>query len=119
MIGLFSQNAETIAAGSAALRTISLGFVISSVSVIACGALEGLGMGVPSLVISLLRYTLFIIPAAFLLSRLWGAQGVLACFLDHGGRSGRDLLCAVQEKRCRHIFESCRPPVRRARERES
>ena len=80
LIGLFSQNAETIAAGSAALRTISLGFVISSVSVIACGALEGLGMGVPSLVISLLRYTLFIIPAAFLLSRLCGAQGVWHAF---------------------------------------
>ena len=80
LIGLFSQNAETIAAGSAALRTISLGFVISSVSVIACGALEGLGMGVPSLVISLLRYTLFIIPAAFLLSRLCGARGVWHAF---------------------------------------
>src|SRR5699024_5125337 len=65
LIGLFSSNAETIAVGSTALRIISLGFIISAVSVISCGALEGLGMGGPSLLISLLRYALCIIPVAF------------------------------------------------------
>lgn len=80
LMGLFSSNADTIAAGAAALRIISAGFVVSSVSVISCGALEGLGMGRPSLVISLLRYALLILPAAFLLSRLWGADGVWHAF---------------------------------------
>ena len=69
-----------VQAGSAALRIISLGFIISAVSVIACGVLEGLGMGFPSLVISLLRYVLCIIPAAFVLSRLWGVNGVWHAF---------------------------------------
>ena len=46
----------------------------------ACGALEGLGKGVPSLVISLLRYVVIIIPAAWLLSRSFGAQGVWHAF---------------------------------------
>ena len=80
LIGLFSSNAETIAVGNTALRIISLGFIISAVSVISCGALEGLGMGGPSLLISLLRYALCIIPVAFVLSRIWGAVGVWHAF---------------------------------------
>ena len=49
-------------------------------SVASTGALEGLSRGGPSLVITALRYVVVIIPAAFLLSRLWGAQGVWAAF---------------------------------------
>lgn len=80
LIGLFSTNAETLAAGSTALRIISLGFVVSSVSVISSGALEGLGMGTPSLVISLMRYTVLMIPVAWVLSRVLGANGVWHAF---------------------------------------
>ena len=79
-IGLFSENAETIAAGSTALRLISIGFVVSSLSVISSGALEGLGMGGPSLAISLLRYVALILPLAFVLSRFFGASGVWHAF---------------------------------------
>ena len=43
LMELFTENAETIAAGGTALRIISAGFIISSVSVTASGALEGLG----------------------------------------------------------------------------
>ncbi|MDO4322330.1 MAG: MATE family efflux transporter [Lachnospiraceae bacterium] len=80
LIGLFTVNSETIRIGAEALRIISLGFIVSSVSVISSGALEGLGKGGPSLVISLLRYTVVIIPAAFLLSRFLGARGVWHAF---------------------------------------
>ena len=38
LIGLFTQNPETIAAGQTALRIISIGFVISAVSTTASGA---------------------------------------------------------------------------------
>ena len=69
-----------VAAGAEALRIISAGFLVSSVSVAAGGALEGLGKGGPSLVISLLRYTLVMIPAAWLLSRLIGPAGVWHAF---------------------------------------
>ena len=79
-MGLFSENADTVRAGAEALRIISIGFIVSSVSVTTSGALEGLGKGLPSLVISLLRYVLIIIPAAFLLSRLAGASGVWHAF---------------------------------------
>lgn len=80
LIGLFSTNADTIAVGNTALRIISIGFIVSSISIITCGALEGLGMGTPSLVISLLRYALLIIPIAFIFSRLFEAVGVWHAF---------------------------------------
>lgn len=80
LIGLFSSNQETIQAGAFALRIISAGFIVSSVSVTSGGALEGLGMGVPSLLISLLRYVILTIPGAFFLSRFMGVNGVWNAF---------------------------------------
>lgn len=74
LIGLFTENAATVAAGKTALRIISGGFIVSAVSVTASGALEGLGKGTPSLVISLCRYLVIIVPLAFLLSRVLGTQ---------------------------------------------
>ena len=80
LIGLFTSNETTISAGAAALRIISAGFIVSSVSVTASGALEGLGKGIPSLIISIFRYVAVIIPAAFILSRIYGAVGVWHSF---------------------------------------
>lgn len=80
LIGLFSSNPETIAAGQAALRIISIGFVVSAVSTTSSGALEGLGKGVESLVISLCRYVIFIMPLAWVLCRALGPDGVWHAF---------------------------------------
>lgn len=80
LIGLFTSNETTISAGAAALRIISAGFIVSSVSVTASGALEGLGKGIPSLIISIFRYVAVIIPVAFILSRIYGAVGVWHSF---------------------------------------
>lgn len=81
LIGLFTTNKETIQIGVRALHIISLGFVVSAVSVTSCGFLEGLGKGTSSLYISLSRYVVVMIPAAFVLSRFWGADGVWAAFV--------------------------------------
>ena len=80
MIGLFTANEETIKIGIQALHIISFGFIVSAVSVTCCGALEALSKGVESLAISLCRYVVIIIPAAFLLSRIRGAEGVFFAF---------------------------------------
>ena len=80
LIALFSQSDETVRLGARALRIISAGFVVSAVSVTVCGALEGLGKGAASLIISLCRYAVIILPAAFVLSRFWGADGVWHAF---------------------------------------
>ena len=80
LMGLFTENPETVRLGTAALRIISIGFIPSAVSVTASGALEGLGKGTQSLVISLLRYIIVIIPAAYLLCYFAGADAVWNAF---------------------------------------
>lgn len=79
-MSLFASNPQTIAIGTVALRIISLGFLVSATSITYCGTLEGLGEGMPSLVISLLRYTVIMIPVALLLSHGMGAVGVWIAF---------------------------------------
>ena len=80
LIGLFTHTEATIHNGETAQRIISAGFIVSAVSVTSSGALEGLGKGTPSLLISLCRYVVVIIPTAFLLSRLFGVVGVWNAF---------------------------------------
>ena len=80
LMGLFTEIPGTIRAGAQALRIISAGFLISSVAVTASGALEGLGKGAASLVISLCRYVVVILPAAYLLSWILGPAGVWHAF---------------------------------------
>ena len=79
LVGLFATNADTIRSGAIALRIICLGFVVSTVSVMTSGMLEGLGKGLPSLMISLIRY-IVLIPIAFALSRAVGVTGVWHAF---------------------------------------
>ena len=76
LMGLFTTSRATMEIGGAALRIISFGFVVSSVSVTFSGVLEGLGKGMPSLLISLARYIVVMLPVSFALSRLLQASGV-------------------------------------------
>lgn len=80
LMEMFTTNPETLQIGQIALHTISLGFVVSAVSVASSGALEGLGKGGASLVISLCRYTLVILPLAWFLCRQIGPIGVWHAF---------------------------------------
>lgn len=80
LMGMYTVNTDTITQGSTALRIISAGFIISGVSCTITGALEGLGKGLPSLMISLLRYIIIMIPAAFVLSGIMGVNGVWLAF---------------------------------------
>ena len=93
LMGLFTHTEATIQTGKTALRIIGAGFIVSAVSVTSSGALEGLGKGIPSLLISLCRYVVVIIPTAFLLSSIFGA---VASGMRFGSR-----------KRLQHHFYLC------------
>lgn len=80
LMGLYTTNQKTIELGSVALRIISAGFIISGISCTITGALEGLGKGLPSLMISLLRYIIIMIPSAFILTKIMGVNGVWMAF---------------------------------------
>ena len=80
LMNVFSSNPETIAAGQTALRIICVGFIVSSLTVTGSGALEGLGKGTESLIISLVRYIIAMMPIAWVLCRLLGPTGVWHAF---------------------------------------
>jgi hypothetical protein len=80
IMDMFSKDSVTIREGAAALRIISLGFVVSGISVVTSGALEALGEGISSFIISLLRYLVLIVPVAFIGSRMFGITGVWGAF---------------------------------------
>ena len=79
LISLFTNNQETIKNGSHALKIISMGFVVSSFSVLISGTFEALGKGLPSLIVSLTRYGLIII-VAIVLTKFIGVDGVWHAF---------------------------------------
>lgn len=77
---LFDANKEMLSIGVPMLRMIAAGFLISTVGCVLSGAFEALGMGVQSLIVSLLRQLLIIIPLSMVLSRIWGIYGVWITF---------------------------------------
>ena len=80
IFAVFIDDPALIGPGSVALRIISLGFIVSTVSVVYAGLFEALGCGKKSLLISLIRQIVIIIPLGFILSRIWGPVGIWVCF---------------------------------------
>lgn len=81
IFGLFAKDPAAIKIGGHALQIISLGFIVSGISVTCSGVLEGLGRGGSSLLISLSRYIIVMLPMAFLLSRFLKTDGVWYAFV--------------------------------------
>ena len=77
---LFNANAEMLEIGVPMLRIIAIGFIISTVGCVLSGAFEALGKGIQSLVVSLLRQLIIIIPLSAVLSKTAGLYGVWATF---------------------------------------
>lgn len=80
ILRVFDADAELMASGITALRMIGLSFVVSTVGVVASGVFEALGQGRDSLVISILRQLVVIVPVGWLLSRFLGAAGIWLAF---------------------------------------
>lgn len=72
LLSLFDASGPLLEAGTAALRVIALSFVFAGVSIILCSALQALGSANASLLISLLRQILLLLPAAAVLGALSG-----------------------------------------------
>ena len=81
LISIYFEDAAIVQYGVTALTIISLGFAISSLSVVTSGVCEALGKGLLSLSISLIRYIVVIIPASVIFSKMWDANGVYVAFV--------------------------------------
>ncbi len=68
LLGFFDASAKMLVIGRKALRTISLSFIFAGFSVIASATCQALGKSVYSLVVSVGRQLVVLIPVAFLLS---------------------------------------------------
>ena len=68
LLSLFSASGEMIAIGRVALRTISLSFIMAGVSIVSISTCQALGKSIYSLIVSIVRQLVVLIPAAYLLS---------------------------------------------------
>ena len=77
---LFDANEEMLRIGVPMLQIISLGFIPSTAGCVICGCFESLGKGPLSLLISLLRQLIIIVPFAYIFKNIWGIYGVWFTF---------------------------------------
>ena len=76
----FNAGEQALALGVPALGLTAMSFPVAAVSIILSAAFQSLGHSRDSLVISLLRYIVLLLPIALLLVHLWPEQAFL-CFL--------------------------------------
>ncbi|MCI8648950.1 MAG: MATE family efflux transporter [Anaerotruncus sp.] len=76
----FKASAETLEIGTPALRIISLSFVGAGIAIVLSSVFQALGNGVLSLLISVARQLLVILPVAWLLAQLGGLNVVWWAF---------------------------------------
>ena len=77
---MFNASDEMLTFGISGLRILATGFILSAFSVVMCGVFESLGHGKYSLVISLLRQFIIIVPGAMLILPILGLTGVWLMF---------------------------------------
>lgn len=80
MIRLFNNDSEMLAVGVPALRTISLSFLGAAFGIINSTIFQAVGRGVASLIVSVCRQLIVILPVAWLFARLWGLDAVWYAF---------------------------------------
>ena len=68
LLGFFNATAEMLTLGKAALRTISISFVLAGFAIICSCVCQALGKSIYSLILSLCRQLGVLIPSAYLLS---------------------------------------------------
>ena len=71
---------DMLTIGVPALKTISISFLLAGFSVVSSSVFQALGHGVLSLVVSVVRQLVVLLPVAFLLSRLHGLEAVWWAF---------------------------------------
>lgn len=76
MLGLFDASENMLKIGIPALRIISLSFIFAGFCIIASSVFQALGNGVYSLIVSVARQLLVILPVAFIFAKLFGLHMV-------------------------------------------
>lgn len=80
LLSIFSATEEMYSIGIPALRTISLCFVSAAVAIALGGSFQATGFGFGTMIVSVSRQLLVLIPVAYTLSRMIGIVGVWWAF---------------------------------------
>lgn len=80
LLKLFNGSDQMLKLGSYALRILALCFLPAACSIIMTTMFQALGKGLMSLIMSLLRQLVFIIPLAWVLGQLGGLSAVWFCY---------------------------------------
>ncbi len=80
MIRLFNDDPELIAAGIPALKTVSLSFLGAAFGIINSTFFQAVGRGVASMIVSIARQLGILLPAAWILGRMFGLSAVWFAF---------------------------------------
>lgn len=80
LFGFFEASNEMLSIGIPALRLISLSFIPAGFCIIIISAFQALGHGVYSLIISVARQLIVLIPVAYISSKIIGLKAVWGAF---------------------------------------
>ena len=80
LLAIFNASEQMLAIGIPALRLISLSFLMAGFNIIRISAMQALGHGVISLIISVMRQLVVLLPCAFFFSRIWGLNATWIAF---------------------------------------
>lgn len=80
LLGMFNPSETMLEIGVPALRTISLSFICAAIGIVFTSVFQALGNGMLSLVASVIRQLVVLLPAAYLLSRI-GLNAIWWAFL--------------------------------------
>jgi len=80
ILKLFDASDNMLSIGIPALRIISFAFLIAPFSIVSSGTFQALGRGIFSLIVSLIRQLITILPLSYLLAGIMGINGVWIAF---------------------------------------
>lgn len=76
LLGLFSASENMLEIGVPALRIISVHFIIAAYCIVSGALFQALGKAVYSMIISIMRQLLVLVPAAYILAQIGGLNAV-------------------------------------------
>lgn len=77
LIGLFSVTEESTRLALYSMRIATVGFTLGGINIILQGVCQALGSGISSLVVSMLRLLVVVLPLAYLFARLSPGSGLV------------------------------------------
>lgn len=80
LLGMFNASPQMLEIGVPALRTISLSFVFAGYCIITSSVFQALGNGIYSMIVSIVRQIVILLPVAYLLSRIGSVSAVWLAF---------------------------------------